>query len=190
MIALAALPLILGALCFLIIGIVRWKARARSSPDEPRVLRGMEVVSAAASSRNAKAGSTNAVVQTINVGGVDVPAMLESQHFLFAGTTGSGKTQGIDQILNVIRNRGSRAIVADAGGESLSRYFSPDDLLINPFDQRSVPWSPFTEIQDDYDCARIPRAAIPDVAGGLCAAPPHHAPPVLRTSPKIPYPAF
>ena len=60
---------------------------------------------------------------------------------------------------------GKRALVADAGGGFVSRFFQPGDLLFNPFDSRSVDWSPFAEIRAEYDCARIAKAAIPDGHG-------------------------
>ncbi|HDZ7973587.1 TPA: type IV secretion system DNA-binding domain-containing protein, partial [Escherichia coli] len=39
------------------------------------------------------------------------------------------------------------------------------DVLFNPFDRRSVDWSPFAEIRAEYDCQRIAKAAVPDGTG-------------------------
>jgi hypothetical protein len=106
-------------------------------------------------------GSPNA----IHFGGAIVPREFESQHMLFSGTTGSGKTQAINRIMKAIRSRQRRAMVADAAGGFLSRFYQSGDLILNPFDKRSVDWSPFAEIRADYDCARIAKAAIPDGHG-------------------------
>ena len=65
----------------------------------------------------------------------------------------------------MIRARRARAIVADAGGAAVERFYQPGDLILNPFDGRSVSWSPFTEIRSDYDCSRLAKAAIPDAEG-------------------------
>ena len=101
----------------------------------------------------------------IHIGGEAIDPTTEAKHFLFSGATGSGKTQGINQVLRAIRARGARAIVADAGGASLERFYQPGDLILNPFDGRSVGWSPFAEIRSDYDCSRLAKASIPDAEG-------------------------
>ena len=47
----------------------------------------------------------------------------------------------------------------------LERFYQPGDLILNPFDGRSVGWSPFAEIRSDYDCSRLAKASIPDAEG-------------------------
>ena len=110
----------------------------------------------------------------LTVGVVRIPHELEAQHFLFSGTTGSGKTQAINKVLGAVRARQlmevkdavlGRALIADAGGGFLSRFYQDGDLIFNPFDARSVEWSPFAEIVADYDAQRIAKAAIPDASG-------------------------
>lgn len=107
----------------------------------------------------------------IKIGEVIFPYDFETQHLLFSGTTGSGKTQAINKVLRAIRarkklnNMRSRALIADASGGFLSRFYQPGDLILNPFDKRSVQWSPFAEIRSEYDCSRIAKAAIPDGTG-------------------------
>jgi type IV secretory pathway TraG/TraD family ATPase VirD4 len=128
------------------------------------VLRGSEVGEAQAR-RNDKGRASPSGDIRIDIGGVSIEPRTEAKHFLFSGATGSGKTQGINQILKVIRARRARAIVADAGGAAVERFYQPGDLILNPFDGRSVSWSPFTEIRSDYDCSRLAKAAIPDAEG-------------------------
>jgi hypothetical protein len=71
-----------------------------------------------------------------------------------------------------VRARRSRALIADAGGSFLSHSYAAGDLVLNPFDQRTVDWSPFAEIREPYDCARIARAAVPDGTGqARCCCP-------------------
>lgn len=137
----------------------------RTSNDEAqdfRVVRGSSVedVPEKQAVRSAREGS-----QAITLGTIGIPSLVEAQHFAFIGTTGTGKSQGIRKILATIRTRGKRAMVADAGGESLSLFYRKGDLLFNPFDQRSVDWSPFAEVRNEYDCATIAKAAIPDTIG-------------------------
>ena len=101
----------------------------------------------------------------ITIGGVVVPGMLEAQHFLISGTTGAGKTQVINGMLRTIRKRRQRAVIADPAGGFYARFGEGGDVLVNPFDKRSVAWSPFAEIRADYDCERIAKAIVPDGAG-------------------------
>jgi type IV secretory pathway TraG/TraD family ATPase VirD4 len=102
----------------------------------------------------------------VSIGGVTIPRMLEAQHFLISGTTGAGKTQVINGMLRSIRKRGNRAVIADPAGGFYARFGQAGDMLLNPFDKRSIAWSPFAEIKADYDCERIARAIIPDLVGG------------------------
>ena len=101
----------------------------------------------------------------ISIGGVPIDVKAEGEHFLFAGATGTGKTQGINRILKTVRARNARAIIADAGGASLAAFWRPGDKILNPLDARSVDWSPFAEIRASYDCSTIARAVIPDTVG-------------------------
>jgi type IV secretory pathway TraG/TraD family ATPase VirD4 len=103
--------------------------------------------------------------KAIELGGVEIPRELEAQHFLMSGTTGTGKTQAINAMLRTIRKRGQRAVIADPGGGFYSRFAQPGDKLMNPFDGRTVDWSPFADIENDYDCERIARAIVPDGTG-------------------------
>jgi len=98
-------------------------------------------------------------------GDVAIPYVLENQHFLLSGTTGSGKTQAINRALKSVRARGKKAIIADPAGGFYARFGERSDILINPFDRRSVGWSPFAEIRTDYDCQRLANAAIPEGSG-------------------------
>ena len=101
----------------------------------------------------------------IEIAGVEVPRQLEAQHFLFTGTTGTGKTQAINSMLRTIRARGHRAVIADPGGGFFSRFGQAGDTMFNPFDGRTVDWSPFADIENDYDCERIAKAIVPDGVG-------------------------
>lgn len=132
---------------------------------EDQVRRGARVVNAGQlNARNDNGGKEAGDVE-VNIGGVTIPRMLEAQHFLISGTTGAGKTQVINGMLRSIRRRGNRAVIADPAGGFYARFGKPGDVLINPFDKRSVAWSPFAEIRADYDCERIAKAIVPDGAG-------------------------
>lgn len=136
------------------------------------VRRGSRVVDAEAMNKmrsQDKAGSDSSASSAVKIGGVAIPRTLEAQHFLISGTTGAGKTQVINGILRSVRKRGEKAIIADPAGGFYARFGQSGDVLLNPFDSRSVDWSPFAEIRHDYDCDRIASAIIPTIHAGESA---------------------
>ena len=65
----------------------------------------------------------------------------EMQHILFSGSTGSGKSTGIRQLLDNIRARGEKVFIYDKGCSFVQDYFRKDyDVLLNPLDARSAHW--------------------------------------------------
>ena len=63
--------------------------------------------------------------------------------------------------------RGDRAVIADPDGGYLRRFFDADrgDIMLNPFDERSVKWDLFAEIKTPYDVEQLARSLIPDHEG-------------------------
>lgn len=101
----------------------------------------------------------------VSIGGVTIPRKLETRGFLFAGAPGTGKTQAITRMLMKIRERGERAIIADAGGEFLSRFYDPADAILAPGDARSVAWSVIGEMTNKRDAASLASSIIPPGVG-------------------------
>src|SRR3546814_5752797 len=94
------------------------------------------------------------------------------------GTTGSGKTTALRQLLDGIEARGDASLVYDTSGEFIANYYRPErgDVILNPFDDRCAFWTPFAEIAHPADCPRgrsaAPRASpIPDPAASGRSAP-------------------
>ena len=86
----------------------------------------------------------------------------EKQHFLFDGTTGSGKSTAIKELLDYIRKQGDRAIIWDEGGHYLSEFYDEkSDKLLNPLDQRGVNWSLWQEADDLADFENLAASLIP-----------------------------
>lgn len=78
----------------------------------------------------------------------------ETSHFLITGTTGSGKTNAFHILMPQIRARGDRAIVLDATGDYVSRYYQEStDFILNPLDTRSQAWHPWADclVDSHYD---------------------------------------
>lgn len=93
------------------------------------------------------------------------PNAVEAQTGIF-GTMGVGKTNAIKELLSTIRERNGRAIVYDRMGGLVRDFYDPKtDVIINPFDQRSVIWSPFNEAQSPAALAQIAEVMIPQRPG-------------------------
>jgi len=103
----------------------------------------------------------------ITLGGAAIPIADESKHFKLIGTTGTGKSTAIQEILNVALARGDRAVIADPDGGYLNRFYDPGrgDVVLNPFDERSRKWDLFAEIKTGYDVEQLARSLIPDHDG-------------------------
>jgi type IV secretory pathway TraG/TraD family ATPase VirD4 len=103
----------------------------------------------------------------ITVAGIKVPTQDETKHFKLIGTTGTGKSTAIQEIMASALARGDRAVIADPDGGYLRRFYRPDrgDVILNPFDGRSVKWDIFSEINNSYDVEQLARSLIPDHDG-------------------------
>lgn len=97
--------------------------------------------------------------------GFSIPRGKENRHFLIGGTTGSGKTRLFLQIAAHARRRGDKAFIVDHGGEQISRFFRPGDVILNPFDARWPGWSPWNEIRMPWDADNLARSLVPDGIG-------------------------
>lgn len=96
------------------------------------------------------------------IGPVPFPGRLETRHLAMIGTTGSGKTTVLRQLLDGIEARGEAALVYDTSGEFIAHYYNPGrgDIILNPFDARCAYWSPFAEIAHPADADRIAQQLI------------------------------
>lgn len=99
----------------------------------------------------------------ITLAGIVVAPLEETKHFKLIGTTGTGKSTAILELLTAALRRGDRAIISDPDGgyhARLQRRYRADTVL-NPFEQASVQWNLFAEIQDAYDIEQLSSALIP-----------------------------
>jgi type IV secretory pathway TraG/TraD family ATPase VirD4 len=143
-------------------GGLYWATRGR--PLQPLHARGAVVFDGADAQKQTRKlvkWNRNA---TLTVAGVAVPEEDETKHFKFMGTTGSGKSTVMRELLDGALKRGDRAIIADPDGGYLSRFYNPNrgDVILNPFDRRSAKWNLFAELQNAYDVDQLARAFIPD----------------------------
>jgi type IV secretory pathway TraG/TraD family ATPase VirD4 len=103
----------------------------------------------------------------LTIAGVPVPALDETKHFKLIGTTGTGKSTAIRELLAGALARGDRAVIADPDGSYAKAFYNPQrgDVILNPFDARSARWDLFGEIQAPQDAEQLARSMIPDHDG-------------------------
>jgi hypothetical protein len=99
--------------------------------------------------------------------GLPVAPFDETKHFKLIGTTGTGKSTAIRELLTGALDRGDRAIIADPDGGYLSRFkdTSRGDIVLNPFESESLKWDLFGEINNPYDVDQLARSLLPDQGG-------------------------
>jgi hypothetical protein len=101
----------------------------------------------------------------LTIGGVPLARTQEPLHLLLAGSTGTGKTTAVAELLDGIAARGDRAVIVDANGGYLAQFHEPGDVILNVFDRRSPGWSPFSEVRKAYDFDKVARSIVPDAHG-------------------------
>jgi type IV secretory pathway TraG/TraD family ATPase VirD4 len=99
----------------------------------------------------------------LTLGGVGIAPLDETKHFKLIGTTGTGKSTAIRELLRRAFERGDRAVVTDPDGGYLLSFFDRyrGDVVLNPFEPYAVKWDPFAEIREPYDCDQLASGLIP-----------------------------
>ncbi|MGV7119181.1 type IV secretion system DNA-binding domain-containing protein [Sphingopyxis sp. 550A] len=143
--------------CLLLLRNVRARRRERALRD--RVIAGTLVTT---EKQLAALTAAEAGTRALAIGAVPIPSRLETRHMAMIGTTGSGKTTALRQMLDGIEARGEAALVYDTSGEFIAHYYDParGDIILNPFDARCAFWSPFAEIAHPADADRIAQQLI------------------------------
>jgi hypothetical protein len=107
----------------------------------------------------------------LRLAGVPVPPEDETRHFKLIGTTGTGKSTGIREMLATALRRGDRAIFADPDHGYVGRFRSRQrgDVILSPFHEEGRRWDPFAEIAEatqEKDVDALVHAFIPDPPPG------------------------
>ena len=158
----------LGAAASMGVGYLSGRLLARPRSDKAEHRRGTVVNEASVDSTQPgfRRGG-HAREAGITIAGVPVPERDETKHFKIIGTTGTGKSTAITEILTAALARGDRAVIADPDGGYARRFFNPErgDVILNPFEANSRKWDLFGEIHTPYDAEQLARSLIPDHEG-------------------------
>lgn len=141
----------------LFIGFCRWRGKMQ---QETEYLAGQDEVEAKELSKLLKRKGRNS---DFNLAGVPLVKGTETQHILLAGTTGSGKTVAIRELMDQVRQKGQRAVVYDIDGSFVPLYYRPGkDILLNPLDERAPVWNIWQECSDLADFDTIASSLMPE----------------------------
>jgi len=145
-------------------------AAGRGGSDDPKRpvhQRGSVVEESPRRSERSRRDLERPRAQELTLAGTPVPNHDETKHFKLVGTTGTGKSTAIRELLSAALARGDRAVIADPDGGYLRKFYDAErgDVILNPFDERSVKWDLFGEIRNAYDVDQLARSLIPDHEG-------------------------
>jgi hypothetical protein len=103
----------------------------------------------------------------LTLAGQPIAPLDETKHFKIIGTTGTGKSTAIMELLTGALARGDRAVIADPDGSYRERFYDPSrgDVILTPFDASAARWDLFAEIIEPHDADQLARSLIPDYEG-------------------------
>ena len=101
-------------------------------------------------------------IRAYSIAGIDYPLGAETVHTLVIGSTGSGKTQTLLDLVEQVRTRGGKAVIFDVKGDFVSTFYDPArDIILNPSDQRCPAWNIFDECRTLSEFSVAAEALIP-----------------------------
>lgn len=102
-----------------------------------------------------------------HLAGVSWPWRLEQSHTMLIGTTGTGKTVALTELVAEARLRGQRAVIFDLTGAFIEAFYEPKrDIILNPVDARCPLWSVFNDCSSEAEFHAAAEALVPHDGGG------------------------
>ena len=123
--------------------------------------RGALVLEEARARQHARSRRRRHGAEALTLAGIALAPLDETKHFKLIGTTGSGKSTAIRELVRGALKRGDRAVIADPNGGYLSLFYARHDAIFNPLEAASRRWEPFAEIRHSYDVEMLASSLIP-----------------------------
>ena len=150
-----------GFACFVAVGYASAYLVAHSSISNFSYRRGTVVMSGESAKRAQRSGkrwwrfgsaTDSDARQTL--AGIRIAYEDETKHFKFIGTTGTGKSTAIREILSAALARGDRAVIADPDGGYLNNFYNlkRGDVILNPFAPGAMKWNPLRRNHPSPGC--------------------------------------
>ena len=124
-----------------------------------RILRGSTFLSAKALKKHLqKSGKASDIV----IAKTPLLKDAEMQHLLLSGTTGTGKSLYMLELMDNIRRRNQRAIVYDIAGTFVQHFYRKEkDIILNPFDKACPAWNIWQDAEDLADFEAMAASLMP-----------------------------
>lgn len=159
----SSLPLIAAPIVGLIIAIgavimiMRLGGAEFAGAKFTKFLRGARLTSPQALARETREKKT----RQIEIASIPMPTRIENRHCLIGGSTATGKSVAMKKIAYDALRRGDRLIITDPDSDMLRKFYKDGDIILNPYDSRSVGWSVFNEARSEYDYKRLSLSIVP-----------------------------
>mgnify|MGYP001039843408 CR=1 FL=1 len=140
--------------CTSIVILLFWSRFGRSLKDEKRKDGSGEILTPEQVARKLK---SLCLASDFKIGKMPLVKDMETRHFLVSGSTGSGKTNFIHNILPQVEKKKQPVVVIDQTGEMIAKYYNKErgDIIFNPFDDRSHVWDFWADCSDDESLERF-----------------------------------
>ncbi|MGC1522490.1 MAG: type IV secretion system DNA-binding domain-containing protein [Steroidobacteraceae bacterium] len=145
----------------IVFGFAGFSSLARRRPRDMYKRGVMLVDGRALQRRTVRLKRSNPTLLTL--AGTAIAGTDETKHFKLIGTTGTGKSTAIRELLGAALERGDRAVFADPDGGYLRCFYDRyrGDVVLNPFEPRSLKWDVFAELRNRYDVEQLAAGLIP-----------------------------
>jgi hypothetical protein len=155
-----------GLVTLMLIGYLGGLAAAREKTDLTHK-RGTRIEDGIRLQRSRRRRRRGGQGNEITLAGIPIPLTDEAKHFKMIGTTGTGKSTAIRELLGGVLARGDRAVIADPDGGYLNRFYDENrgDVILNPFHPRAHTWNLYGELTATHDVEQLARSLIPDHDG-------------------------
>lgn len=111
---------------------------------------------------NSKSSIAEAILKNqISFAGFSFKESIESKHFVAIGSTGTGKSSAIKELLYTTQKRKDRHVISDSDFGYSNQFMMETDILLNPFDTRSANWDYLSEIQSSSDYMFLASMIVP-----------------------------
>ncbi|MFA6038109.1 MAG: type IV secretion system DNA-binding domain-containing protein [Legionellales bacterium] len=129
-----------------------------------KFLRGSKLISPEALTRHLQ---LRFKASRITLGGVPLVKETRRKHILLIGATGSGKTQGILELLKGFRDEGYKVIILDPECTAVKYFYrNTHDIIINPMDARAKPWHFWSDARNESQLEYIAASLVPEPKSG------------------------
>ena len=153
---------VIGSLVVVALMIIFFKRRGIATRLS-KFIRGGQIASEKDLIRHIKKLNRKYKDETHKLAGIPYPYRSQEQNTLVIGSTGSGKTQLISDLVAQIRKKGERLIVYDKKGDYLSWFYKKEkDFILNPFDKRGEKWNLLNEVEHAGMLKTLAESFIPN----------------------------